>query len=464
MNKTNVGATTNTVQILLDVFTVSVAFAISVLVGMDVLSEGEVLEFFVLAAIFCMIYIISNKEENVYNITIFYYIDRIYKKITKSFLIAAVAVSAMVFYTSRTPLSRRVFLTFLVLSYIFLFADILLFRCFLNKWSSEKATRVIMVGKRGNFNKFNYFIRKTNIKLNEIGYVVFDQADYNSSEYLGTVSDLEEIIKDHAIDQVYILQKRDMDMERVQDSIDICINMGVTVRVVVDCYKRRRANSYVSSIGTYPIITYHTVSLNNYEKVIKRAMDVAGSLFGIILTSPIMLVTAIAVLIDSRGPVIFRQVRVGQNGREFVIYKFRSMCNNAESEKKELLQENEIQGDVMFKIKDDPRVTRVGKIIRKLSIDELPQFFNVLKGDMSLVGTRPPTKDEVKKYNLNQWRRISIKPGITGMWQVNGRSNVHSFDEIVGLDTEYIDNWSLFLDIKIILKTIVVLLNREGAC
>lgn len=192
-------------------------------------------------------------------------------------------------------------------------------------------------------------------------------------------------------------------------------------------------------------------------------MDIVTGVVGIIVASPIMIITAIAIKLDSPGPVLFRQTRVGQNGRHFKIYKFRSMYIDAEERKKELLAQNELQGGVMFKMKEDPRVTRVGKFIRRTSIDELPQFFNVVQGTMSLVGTRPPTLDEVEKYESRQWRRISIKPGLTGMWQVSGRSNIKDFDEIVELDTEYIDNWSLWLDIKIVLKTVLVVLRHNDA-
>ena len=192
-------------------------------------------------------------------------------------------------------------------------------------------------------------------------------------------------------------------------------------------------------------------------------MDILAGIVGVILSSPIMLVTVIAIKLDSPGPILFKQTRVGQNGRHFKMYKFRSMYIDAEERKKELLEQNELEGGVMFKIKDDPRITRVGKFIRKTSIDELPQFFNILGGSMSLVGTRPPTLDEVEKYETSQWRRISIKPGLTGMWQVSGRSNIKSFDEIVELDMEYIDNWTLGMDIKIIFKTILVLLKHDDA-
>ena len=159
-----------------------------------------------------------------------------------------------------------------------------------------------------------------------------------------------------------------------------------------------------------------------------------------------------------------KQERVGKNGRRFKIFKFRSMVVDAEARKKELEEQNKVSGGFMFKIEDDPRITRIGRFIRKTSIDELPQLFNVLFGTMSLVGTRPPTVDEVEKYDTKHWRRLSIKPGITGMWQTSGRSEITDFEEVVALDTYYIDNWSIWLDMKIIIKTAVQLvLKRTGA-
>ena len=196
----------------------------------------------------------------------------------------------------------------------------------------------------------------------------------------------------------------------------------------------------------------------------KRVQDIVLSLLGLIILVPVMLLISLIIVIESPGESpIFVQNRVGKDGKIFRFFKFRTMYPDAEAHLEQLLAKNEMNGPV-FKIKDDPRITRVGKIIRKLSIDELPQFFNIFFGSMSLVGTRPPTLDEVEKYKRDQWRRISIKPGLTGMWQVNGRSNIQNFDEIVELDVEYIDNWSLFLDIKILLKTVWVILARKGAC
>lgn len=196
---------------------------------------------------------------------------------------------------------------------------------------------------------------------------------------------------------------------------------------------------------------------------VRRAQDIFFSLLALIALSPLMLLTCIAVWIDSPGASpVFSQLRVGRNGKLFRLYKFRSMCPNAESKLNDLLQDNEMDGPV-FKMKDDPRITRVGHFIRKTSIDELPQFFDVLRGDMSLVGTRPPTLDEYKQYESHHKRRLSMKPGITGLWQVSGRSDIEDFEEVVKLDVAYIDNWSLWGDVKILFKTIYVVFAGKGA-
>jgi lipopolysaccharide/colanic/teichoic acid biosynthesis glycosyltransferase len=187
-----------------------------------------------------------------------------------------------------------------------------------------------------------------------------------------------------------------------------------------------------------------------------------GGLVGLSVLVAFYPVLAAAIKLTSPGPVFFKQVRVGKNGKRFVIYKFRSMHVDAEKRRGELEAENELRGAV-FKIKDDPRITPVGKIIRKLSLDELPQFINVVKGEMSLVGTRPPTPEEVSGYQKWHHRRISIRPGMTGLWQVSGRNRVEDFDEIVKLDLKYIDSWSIWLDIAIMLRTVVVLFRRDEA-
>lgn len=244
-------------------------------------------------------------------------------------------------------------------------------------------------------------------------------------------------------------------------------NMGITVHLNIPTLDHLLNESKYNNInckvyGGYPIATFAAVIHNSGELAIKRIVDFIGALVGIIISIPIILLTAIPLLIESPGPLFFKQERVGMNGRIFKIYKLRSMYKDAEKRKKELMSQNKMDG-LMFKMDNDPRITKVGKVIRKLSIDELPQFINVLKGDMSLVGTRPPTVKEFEQYENRHKRRLSMRPGITGMWQVSGRSNINDFEEVVKLDCQYIDNWSLWLDIKILFKTVKVVLTHEGA-
>ena len=239
--------------------------------------------------------------------------------------------------------------------------------------------------------------------------------------------------------------------------------MGVVVDVCLDEMEPQiNGARQVYSVEGYPVIAYSSRLYDYRMLILKRVMDVLGGIVGLLLTFIASIFVVPAILIESPGPIFFTQNRVGMNGRIFKIYKFRSMYRDAEERKKELEAQNEMNG-LMFKMENDPRITKVGKFIRKTSIDELPQFWNVIKGDMSLVGTIPPTVDEYMQYNAYQKRRISFRPGITGLWQVSGRSSIKDFDEIVKLDLKYIDEWSILLDIRIILKTVLVVLLRRGA-
>ena len=238
--------------------------------------------------------------------------------------------------------------------------------------------------------------------------------------------------------------------------------MGVTCHYNLGIFDGTSTKGQVGNFGDFTVVTYSAFHSSYKRQLIKRLMDIAGGLAGSALTLVLMPFLAVAIKLDSPGPVLFSQTRIGRNGRRFKIYKFRSMYADAEARKKELEQENQVKG-LMFKMENDPRVTKVGRFLRKTSLDEFPQFFNVLLGDMSLVGTRPPTEDEFEKYNLYYRRRISMTPGLTGMWQVSGRSDIDDFDEVVKLDLKYIDNWSLTLDLKILAKTVAVVLFGKGA-
>jgi lipopolysaccharide/colanic/teichoic acid biosynthesis glycosyltransferase len=202
---------------------------------------------------------------------------------------------------------------------------------------------------------------------------------------------------------------------------------------------------------------------SNRQIFFKRAMDIAGGIVGMLMCGIFTIIVGPIIYIKSPGPIFFSQTRVGKNGHRFKIYKFRSMYMDAEERKQELMKQNKMDG-LMFKIDDDPRIIKgIGNFIRKTSIDEFPQFWNVLKGDMSLVGTRPPTEDEWEQYEIHHRARLAGKPGITGMWQVSGRSDITDFEEVVKLDTDYISKWNIGLDIKILFQTILVVLERKGS-
>ncbi len=274
--------------------------------------------------------------------------------------------------------------------------------------------------------------------------------------------DMIEWTRKEVVDEVFISVPYDSGYA-LRENIMAFEDMGVIVHLSIEILENfKDFDKTLSMFGNIPVVTFANRLIDYNKLIVKRAMDIVGSIIGIIITILVAVFIAPAILIESRGPIIFKQKRVGKNGRYFYIYKFRSMYMDAEQRKKELMDQNEMSG-LMFKMADDPRITKVGKFIRKTSIDELPQFFNVLKGDMSIVGTRPPTVDEFKKYKGYHKRRLSMKPGITGLWQVSGRSDINDFEEVVKMDLQYIDEWGLGQDMKIIVKTIKVIFSGKGA-
>lgn len=268
----------------------------------------------------------------------------------------------------------------------------------------------------------------------------------------------------HVVDEVFIqvdaIQKQESFLKNMILEFE---KMGIVINLNLDLFNLGvSGEKRIYNLEQYHVVAFSSRLFDYRMVMVKRLIDIIGAILGLALTFFVGLVLAPFLLLESPGPLVFRQKRVGVNGRIFEFYKFRSMYIDAEERKKELMEQNEVQG-LMFKMEDDPRVTKVGAFIRRTSIDELPQFWNVLKGDMSLVGTRPPTLDEYHQYSYYQKRRISFRPGITGLWQISGRSDIKDFDEVVKLDLEYIDNWSLLLDFKIIFKTIGVVLRGSGA-
>ena len=288
-----------------------------------------------------------------------------------------------------------------------------------------------------------------------------DRAGIRAFRLLWGREAIQRALQDYAIDEVLFTDVVDV-MRLCMDLITVCSEQGVRTTIAADLLSLGMVKSGISYFGDIPLIHFQNTPSDSWALLLKRLFDVGLSAFLLILLSPFFLLIAGLVKATSRGPVMFRQKRMGLNGRIFTLYKFRSMYADAEKLKEGLLAKNEMKGPA-FKLRNDPRVTPVGRGLRRFSIDELPQLWNVLRGDMSLVGPRPPVPGEVSLYERRDRRRLSMRPGLTCIWQVSGRSNISDFDSWVKLDLEYIDNWSLGRDILLLLRTIPAVLFGAGA-
>jgi exopolysaccharide biosynthesis polyprenyl glycosylphosphotransferase len=394
--------------------------------------------------------------------------------VIKAVAVIVVASLVVVFFLQWTNiLSRFVMANFIWMDIMLDFVLRLIFKQILrNHISSEhNVTRVVVITESGLMEKtLNNLIRRSE----GVGYKIVraycadiektaEQLPWRVGDvhvHYGIQDITSRLITD-PFDEVFI-NTPNIPQDKMQEVILGFEEMGITTHYCLELPNVGKAVTEVGDFMNYSVLTY-TMNRASYKRLfIKRFFDIIGGFVGLVLTGIITIFLAPAIKIDSPGPVFFSQVRVGKNGRRFKIYKFRSMYIDAEERKKELEAQNEMNG-LMFKMENDPRVTKVGNFIRKTSLDEFPQFLNVLKGDMSLVGTRPPTEAEFEKYNEHYRRRLSMTPGLTGLWQISGRSDISDFDEVVRLDLKYIDNWSLTEDFRIILKTIGVVVFGKGA-
>ncbi|MCI8948720.1 MAG: sugar transferase [Lachnospiraceae bacterium] len=369
-----------------------------------------------------------------------------------------------------TLLSRLVFGYFIILNTVLTYAGHLLLKQYMMKVfrKSKYSSRLLIVATREKIQDIIWnIVRFNEWNRNLVGIALMDvDAVGQKVEEIPVVANTRnfmEYVIHHDIDEVFIMDSERLHHKTVETWIKELEQMGIIVDMNIDIFDIEvHGKKTLNRVGKYAVVTFARNLFSTKQILAKRMLDVVGSLVGMILLGIATIFIAPAIKMESPGPVFFGQTRIGKNGRRFTFYKFRSMYQDAEERKKELMAKNEVQG-LMFKMEDDPRITKVGKFIRKTSIDELPQFWNVLKGDMSLVGTRPPTVDEFEQYEAKHKCRLSMTPGLTGMWQISGRSDIKDFDEVVKLDMQYIDNWTILKDIEILILTVFVVLTGKGS-
>ncbi|NLG18572.1 MAG: sugar transferase [Fibrobacter sp.] len=443
---------------LIDCFLIVIAFYLSYSITMLFRPLHPVLNYWVMVVGFMGFYLYFAWTRSLFSVLHFAWMTGLMRRVVAIFISACILGASILYLLPHSHNSRYLYFTFAAFSFAFIaFEKLFVKRTIARiRRNNSNISPVILVGR----GRMASQIHQEIVCHPEWGLRLVRKLDIGISP-----AEFEEVLKNSYVEEVFFSIPRKMTREgfSVDSYLQICEEMGRPARVFLNI----AASTYFARWEYHrfmgrPTLISHTVELDPDQMLFKRIFDLVGGLagfLGLILLYPFL---ATAIKLTSKGPVFFKQVRVGKNGKRFVIYKFRSMTADAEKQKKELEKLNECDGAI-FKMKDDPRITRIGKIMRKLSLDELPQFINVIKGEMSLVGTRPPTPDEVGKYQKWHHRRISIRPGITGLWQVSGRNKISNFDEIVKLDLKYIDNWSIWFDIKIIIKTVLVLLKRDSA-
>jgi exopolysaccharide biosynthesis polyprenyl glycosylphosphotransferase len=387
--------------------------------------------------------------------------------ITKSFFLSFIIFSFFVYIFRLDYISRPLILLIFALAYLLMISQKLLLIIFFRhiRTRGHNIRRMLIVGTGRRAQSFVENINKHPAwGLRIVGFVDEDNSKtgqlINGHKVMGGFDDLHNIIRNNVVDEAVFLVPRSW-LNKIEDILHLCETEGLRIHVAVDYFELKFSKAKITELHNHPFLTFESTPDSEAAIIIKKIIDSFVSVIALIAALPVFVLIAVLIRLTSRGPVIFSQTRIGLNGRHFTIYKFRTMIPGAETRRKDLLIYNEMQGPV-FKVSNDPRVTPVGRFLRKLSLDELPQLWNVFIGSMSLVGPRPLPIEE-NEYQPWQRRRLSVKPGLTCLWQISGRNRITEFDEWVKLDLEYIDNWSLWLDFVIIAKTVPMVIFGIGA-
>jgi exopolysaccharide biosynthesis polyprenyl glycosylphosphotransferase len=463
------------VTLLVDVLLINLALPIAYwlrydlqfLRGVDPANNVPYSVYLPLSALLTVVLILANRHEGAYRIRHNSSLSRDLYGVLNATTTSIMLLVVLVFFYRRLFYSRIIFIYAGILIFVFLGLARIARNAILTRLRQRGhgVDRVLIIGA----GEVGRAVMRNIIAQPELGYRVMAfldddpakaSADIGPIKALGPVENVPEIVKQNAIDVVMITLPWQYHRKIIR-LVGESEHVGVRAAVVPDLFQLSLGGIQVEEINGIPLISIKETTLTGMNQVVKRAFDLLVAVPTVVLLAPVWPLVALAIRLDSPGPILFRQVRVGRRGKTFTFYKFRSMRPDAEAQLENLRELNEASGP-LFKIKDDPRQTRVGRFIRRTSLDELPQFFNVLRGDMSLVGPRPGLPSEVAQYQDWQRRRLEVQPGLTGLWQVRGRSEL-TFDEMVMLDIYYGENWTLGTDIQILARTIPQILFGDGA-
>jgi exopolysaccharide biosynthesis polyprenyl glycosylphosphotransferase len=419
-----------------------------------------------LLCVFTITLIVTSKRLNLYTPTKLTSVLGEQRRSLQACFTSGLLLTGTIYVVHAADIPRSIVLITLVLTAFLLSLRRLVYRLFLyNRYDRGVGTRnVLIVGTGPEAHALRHHLES----IRHLGYTFKGFIDFPgtaprftaaSGEVVGSFETLFQLARSMFVDEIFFTSP--CERELVQNVLEQARIHSVDLRIVPDMYNGLAWNSPIEYIGQFPTIPLHCGHVPELGLLFKRVFDLLFSVLCLILLAPILIIVAIAVKMDSHGPAFYKSERIGKKGRVFHCIKFRTMVEDAEERRADVLHMNERDG-VLFKISNDPRITKLGRFLRKYSLDELPQFFNVLKGEMSIVGPRPPIASEVKEYKLNHLRRLDVMPGITGLWQVQGRQDP-SFASYVSLDVTYIDNWSIWLDFKIIMRTVGVVFAGTGS-
>lgn len=459
------------IMMLLDGIILTITGQIAYSISLDMGSDSIVMSWFdyvvsVLSLMFLNNYLMGKYD--LYSVRRFPNYRTMIIALFKAVILDFIILTAGAIVVGINPFPRSFIVSYFLLSLPSLLLVRLTFTYYLDRFSrfNFNAWKILLVGVGDRIQSMAFALEKQRSWGHSIiGCLMVDgnrAHQFGDVPRLGSIEDFDGILHKYEIDEVVFALPKEYPLE-LEKLLQKCEAMGIAVKIVPGLFDPALPHRLrVETISGIPTLSYYSGQISASGWFFKRLLDLFGGLVGVILLLIMYPVIGLLIKIDSPGPVLFRQVRVGRNGRQFHLYKFRTMVADAEAKKAELMKQNEMKGP-MFKVEDDPRITRIGRFLRKTSLDEFPQFMNVLKGEMSLVGTRPPTPNEVREYEDWHRRRISTKPGITGLWQVSGRNKVNVFADVVKLDLEYIDTWRFSTDLWLLWKTFWVVLARKGA-